>query len=305
MVCMRRLARLLPYLAVFGLLAMAAGYFYTSGPLSQRLGQVITEEVQARTGRKASIGRVVFGPGRVVLHDVSLGDLDGGPFFSAPEVVLRGAESGVLPSLTALRQIRSIELRRPSARFVRLKKGGWNISDLLRKTRGKKHLSATITVKDATVTVVDMKRDGAVTALKHVEVAAEAQASGVVSFRGTAASAAGAFTKGEGEGEYDARTGLTKTKLHVTDLKAPYVMGRLPKTKAVVLRGGTAEVTGKLTIGKGGAIGNLTPDLRAVVRGADLTFPWLRRPVTGVSRRKRHSPRSVSRSSMRASSSPD
>ncbi len=125
---MRRVAKLLPYLAILVVLVIAGIYFLYLGPLQTRAREAISRELEKRTGLKAKVGPVQLQRGRVVLHNVTLAKPDGTRLLTAPEVIviLRGTGLPLTPS--AFSDIAEIQLPHPQARITREKNGALDVT---------------------------------------------------------------------------------------------------------------------------------------------------------------------------------
>ena len=94
---MRRLARLLPFIAVLLLGVAAVIVLLRAGPFAEHVRNLIASEFSQQIGRDVSIGSASLNlPGEVTLRDVVVRNEDGTPLLKAPEVQARvgGEERG-------------------------------------------------------------------------------------------------------------------------------------------------------------------------------------------------------------------
>lgn len=280
---MRRIAKLLPYLAILLVLAIAGVFFLRSGPFAARLGEAVTQELQQRTGREVAIGSVtVVGPGLVRLRDVSIAGRGESPLLTAPEITVRTGRGGLWQRLTTLSEVQEITLRRPTLRVTRRSTGLWDISDLFARAKGKTKFTGKVAVEEGEVVFTDQAREGRVTTLTGVNLSTISEASGKTRFTLRAAEPKGAFKRLEVTGDYDSATSAGTLTLAVADLDAAYAYQRLPKTKSFALTAGRGEVSGKVTLGRNAGPLGFSPDLEAKAHDVSISFPWLRRPLVGM-----------------------
>ncbi len=281
---MRRLAKLLPYLAIAVVLLIAGSYFLYIGPLQTRLRATLLRELEARTGLRATAGRIDLRAGRVTLHDLTLTQPDGTRLLEAPEITVLLGDGGFPRSLAQLRRIREVRLLRPTVRLVRGKNGVLNISSLLKaRPKGAPSFTGRVTVQQGTLVFVDQTQGGATTALHQLDLSYTAAGARPAPFTLTAVGEKDSFTSVRATGEYDPTTNLTRLELSLPDVSVPFALRRLPPLRGIKISGGRAAVSGTVRFGpdeRGRA--RVLPDLRVQPRQATVAFPWLRQPLTGV-----------------------
>lgn len=279
---MRRLRRLLPYLAVGLVVAGAAAVLWRAGPLRQHARAAVTTELSRQLSRRVEIGDLRIGlTGRVVIRDLEVQNLDGSPLLRAPEASVRLGSPLALFSRPAA-AVRGITLRRPEIRLVRDSRKRWSIEDLLRRKAGQPRFTGEVAIEQGRLIVLDQARGGLATALHDVNLALKQPQAGEGSFSLRARGAEDAFDSLEAKGRFGPKAGLTRASIRVADLDLGYAFARLPEVRALSISAGRAELKGELA--RAGAGRDLLSALRleAEVKGGEVSFPWLRQPVTDV-----------------------
>lgn len=281
---MRRLAKLLPYLAVLGLLLIAVLVVLRYGPLADHLRNAIAVELSRELERPVHISRASFSlTGRVVLYDMLVRDRDGSAMLTVPQATVRlGRPGNRLPFLSAPTEVRDITLLRPSATLTRAADGEWTISDLIaREPERPPRFRGQVVVREGRLTIVD-HRAGATTRLESLDLSVSYPRPGRAVFRASAVGEDGAFdsltVRGHSEG------GGAVVSGRVSNLDLAYGMERLPDFGVLSISAGRADLEGRLTLGQGSESA-ISYDLEGEVRDAEVSFPWLRRPAQGVSGR--------------------
>jgi hypothetical protein len=279
---MRKLARLLPYLVILVLLAVAAIVLLQTGPLAERLRKSVAEEFSHQLGREVSIGKASLTvSGRVVLREVVVKNEDGSVLLNAPKVeAWVGSEGSLIPLLSKPTQVRAVRLTGPEVNLTRASGGEWSISDLLaRREEAAPRFRGNITVRDAHVTVVDEKRGGQTTSIEGVDGSVRFPEAGRTTFTVSAPVNEGVCASLRLSGESNSQTGETKLKFAAEGVNAAYAVERIPGTGSFTVASGLAETKGEVAFG--GEEG-VRYDIGAEVSEAEVAFPWLRQPVTAA-----------------------
>jgi len=281
---MRRFAKLLPYLAVLLLVLIALLAFLRSGPISKHLRVAITNELARQTGRKVSIGRVSVGlTGSVTLDDLEMRDGDGSPLLQCPRATVRvgGMEAWLRNQASGL-EVERIRLSGAEVTITRNPSGRLNVADLMKRKPGAKPFRGTLFVEQGTVVFVDQARGGARTALADVTFTMRPEGEKGYSFRLRAEGAEGAFGSLSASGRSDDKGGVEASG-SVDNLDLAYAMERVPEVRALTISAGRGDVKGKLEMVPGAAPEDrLSYELELNATGAEISFPWLRRPVKSV-----------------------
>ena len=283
---MRRLARLLPYLAILAVLLIAAVVLLHFGPVNEHIRNAIATELSSQLDRKVVVGKVSLSlTGRVVLRNIVIRNKSGAPFADIPEaVVTLGKPGNRLSLILNPTDIRDVRVLRPKVTIRRSASGRFDIADLFIRKRPKpSRFRGTITVQDGHITLVDETHAGLVSALDAVNASVRYPRAGRTAFRVTAESREGAFDALDVDGESDSGSATTKVSGRVKGLSIPYAIERAPRFAFMDVEGGRADVEGKLTVRNSGRTREMAYDVSANVAEARVSFPWLRRPVEGVS----------------------
>ena len=286
---MRRRARLLPYLAVLLLVLIALLAFLRSGPMAKHIRNAIVNELASQTGRKVSVGEVSVGlTGTVTLHDLEIKEADGTPLLRCPETAASvGGMGALLRGNTAELQVNSITLSGPEITLTRGASGELNVADLLKPKPGKKPFRGAVQVEKGKVTFVDQTRGGAATTLENVTASLRQDDSGKAQWRLRGEGAAGAFDALNVSGSSDGKGGLKATG-SVKGLDLAHAMERLPEVGALSIAAGRGEVMAELTTDPGASPEDrLSYQIELEAAGAEISFPWLRRPVKRVAGKAR------------------
>ncbi len=286
---MRRLAKLLPYLAVLSLVLIAAVAFLRSGPITKHLRVAITNELARQTGRKVSIRQVSVGlTGSVTLDDLEMRDRDGSPLLRCPKatVWVGGLMTWLRHQASGL-EVERIRLSGAEVTITRDPSGDLNVADLMKRKPAAKPFRGTLSVEQGTVVFVDQARGGARTTLADASFSMRPEGDAGYSFRLRAEGAEGAFDSLSASGQADGSGGM-KASGSVNGLDLAYAMERLPEVKALTISAGRGDLKGKLEMAPRAAPGDrLTYEVELNATGAEVSFPWLRRPVKGVEGRLR------------------
>jgi uncharacterized protein involved in outer membrane biogenesis len=282
---MRRIARLLPYIALLLVILVVIAFSWRAGPLRRQLRASIAEQLARQTDRSVSIGDVsLSATGQVVIRELAIRNKDGSVLLVAPEAAVRlGRPLSLLSPSTAASSLRAITLRRPEITVVRDISKRWSIEDLLKKRpKGPSRFSGDITIDKGRVTVVDHAR-GATTTLEDVDVNVQQPGPGQVSFTAHARGADNSFDSLDASGSADSNAKTADMSGKVSDLDMGYAFARLPEITFMEISAGRANITGKL---------RLTPDTpqktgagvtgEAEITAAQVEFPWLKRPLKDV-----------------------
>ncbi len=283
---MRRLARLLPYLAVLLLPLVALVVLLRAGPLAAHLRAVIENELSRQLDREVSIGSASVGlSGRVVLRDVVVENEDGSRLLAAPEVSARvGREGSWVPVLSGMTDVREVKLSRPEISLVRDAEGELTVGDLVaRQAERPSQFRGRVVVEDGRLVFVDETRGGLATVLEGADFSLQQSGDGGSAFSLKARGPEGAFASLKVEGRRDAETGETSLSGSVHDLDISYALARAPEMEALSISRGRGNVAGSLTIGRQNPDGtNVAYDVEVAVADAEVSFPWLRRPLADV-----------------------
>ncbi len=287
---MRRFTRLLPLLVILALLAAAAFVLLRAGPVAQHIRTVTQTELSQQLGRPVSIGSAgVTATGAVELKDVSIQNSDGSILLKVPQMQARvGGLRSLLQGKAKTVQIRSVRLVRPELSLARRPDGTWTISDLLARTsRSPSAFRGSITAEDARLVFVDETRGGQVTAISDADVTVKQPTKDRVTFAVRAGANRGSFDSFELRGESDRTKRLTRLAGEGTRISVPFAVERIPGLSVLSASAGTANLKGRLSFG--GEPDNLVLDYDATadVTGAEISFPWLRRPAKAVEGRLR------------------
>ena len=287
---MRRLARLLPYLALLLVVGIAILYLWRAGPLRRQLRSSLASELARQTSRQVSIADVsLSATGQVVLHDLVVRNRDGSPLLSAPEAVVRLGRPASLLSLSAVSTaLRSVTLRQPEVTLTRSRDLRWNIEDLLKRKPGAPaRFTGDVYVERGRVTVVDQSRGGLATTVENLDLRLRQPEPGQVEFSVRGEGTDNAFSSLEVSGRSGARVGADVSG-KISHLDLGYAFARLPAIQALTVSRGRADIEGKLVRGpEAPAAMESGFTVNAEVEEVEVSFPWLRRPVTGVKGRLR------------------
>jgi hypothetical protein len=305
---MRRLARLLPYLAILCLVLIAGFVLLQSGPLAEHLRRGVVAELRRQTGREVDVGRVsVSLTGRAVLHDLVVRAKDGSPFLTCPVATVRVAKpGGWLSQSSGPLEVRDVKLVGPQVVVSRSEGGEWSFSDLLARRPTARPFRGNVTLENGRLTLVDharstgsgQARGGLTTVADEVEVVTRHEGADETWFRVRGSGTEGAWDRLEVEGRSSPSKGV-QVSGRVSNLDLAYAMERLIETNAVTIAAGRGEVTGEVTVsparsassGQAHSTGSgqaAVPAERVQYRvevtaaGAEVAFPWLRRPVKSV-----------------------
>ena len=282
---MRRLARLLPLLAILVLIAVALFVLLGAGPLAEHVRKVVQTELGKQLGRPVSIRSASLTvTGGVVLHDVVIKNKDGSVLLKAPVMAARvGGVGSLLRGGSKKIEVRSVRLERPELNLVRRPDGTWSVSDLIaRAGKGPSAFRGTVTGEDARVTLVDETRSGQITSIENADVTFRQPAQGRAEFRVRVGENEGVFESLDLRGESDTAKHLTKLSGKARSLSVPYALERIPGLTVLTAAAGTADVIGEVSLGGDPAKRDLGYYVRAELTDAEVSFPWLRRPVKGV-----------------------
>ncbi len=287
---MRRFARLLPLLAILALVAAAAFVLLRAGPLTEHVRKVVQAELAKQLGRPVSIGSASLTPtGSVVLNDIVIKNSDSTVLLNAPEMQARiGGLRSILRGSTKGIQVRSIRLKQPELNLVRHSDGRWSISDLLERTaEAPNQFRGTLSAEGATISFLDETRDGQVTSVTNADVTFTQRTQEQVTFSVRAGANPGVFDSFSLQGESDRGAKQTELDAQASGLNIPFAVKRIPGLTALTVAAGRADVKGKLAFGGELKSPSLEYDATADVKGAEVSFPWLRRPVKAVEGRLR------------------
>src|SRR5574340_778738 len=219
---MRRIARLLPYIALLLVILIVAGYLWQSGPLRRHLRTSIAELLTRQTGRAVTLREVGVSPtGQVIIRDLVIRNADGSTLLTAPEAAVRvGKPLNLFSSSTAAQSISGITLRDATLTVVREGPRRWNIDDLLKKKpRGPSAFSGDVNLERGRLVVVD-RVTGTSTTVEGVELSLQQPGPGRVDFDLKARGSEGSFESLEARGSSDseARTADITAKVSQADL---------------------------------------------------------------------------------------
>ena len=282
---MRRLARLLPFIAILLLGVAAVVVFLRAGPLADHLRNLIASEFSQQLRRDVSIGSVALTlSGQVTLRDVVVRNEDGTPLLKVPEVQARvGREGSLIPLLSKPTEVRSVRLVGPELKLTRGRNGKLNVSDLFEGREEPSRFRGSVDVENGRITFVDEAAGGLVTTIEGADVTVRYPSASEMIFRIEVPENQGAFESLEVRGESRSDTGETRLTASVKGLDLPYGMARIPGAGVVAVSGGQADVECKLRFGGGEEKQeSLSYEVEAQVSGAEVAFPWLRRPAKGV-----------------------
>jgi hypothetical protein len=282
---MRRLARLLPLLAILVLIAVAVFVLLGTGPLAEHVRKVVQTELGKQLGRPVSIRSASLTvTGGVVLHDVVIKNKDGSVLLKAPVMAARvGGVGSLLRGDSKKVEVRSVRLERPELNLVRRPDGTWSVSDLIERAgKGPSPFRGSVTGEHARVTLVDETRGGQTTSIENADVTFKQPAQGRAEFRVRAGENEGVFESLDLRGESDTAKQLTKLSGKARSLSIPYALERIPGLTMLTAAAGTADVIGEVSLGRETEKRELHYQAEAEVKEAEISFPWLRRPVKGV-----------------------
>jgi len=282
---MRRLARLLPYIALVLVASIVVAFLWRAGPLRRQLRATITEQLKRQTNRDVAVGDVGISPtGQVVIRDLTIRNKDGSVLLIAPEAAVRlGRPLSLLSPSTAAGSLRAITLRKPEITVIRDVSRRWNIEDLLqRKPEAPSKFAGDVIIDGGRITVVDQAR-GASTTIEDVDLNVQQPGPGQIRFTFHARGAEDSFDSLDASGTSDSNARTTDVSGKISDMDMGYAFARLPELKFMAISAGRANVTGQLkltpqtpqTLGAGASV-------EAEVTRAEISFPWLKRPVKDV-----------------------
>lgn len=283
---MRRVARLLPYVALLLLPLVAAVVLLRTGPLTEHLRKIIASEISRQTDREVSIGAVSISLfGDIVVSDLVIENRDGSPLLTGTEASAQVGSLGEwLRRPSKLPEVRGLKLTRPEVTLTRYPDGQWSISDLLARQReAPSRFRGEIRVEEGRLVVVDEMRGGQVTELDDVELTVSYPEPGrtVFSLRGNGVD--DAFGVVEATGRSEAESGRTSISGTVSDVDVVYGFARLPEMAAFNATGGRGDVTAEVSFSQGSPeLRDLDYSVEVLLTEASVEFPWLRRPATGV-----------------------
>jgi len=282
---MRKLTRLFPYLALLLLPVIALLVILRAGPLDEHVRRGIEGEFSRQLDREVTIGGAsVALSGRLALSDLGVWDQDGSALLTAPEVTARLGGSW-LRLLSGAPEVRQVKLIRPELTLTRDADGRLSVSDLLdRQAKEPSRFRGELVVEGGRLVFVDGGRGGIATVIEGADLRLRWPNPGRATFSLKARGADGAIGDVDLKGESDAESGLTRLWGSVSDLDVPSALARLPATRALGVARGRTDVEGEVVLGRQGPGGtNINYDVTLNVRGGEVSFPWLRRPVTQVS----------------------
>lgn len=277
---MRRLAKLLPYLAAVALALVALAAVLRSGPVTKHLRAAVTAELSRQTGRQVSIGDLdITLTGSATLRDLEVRD-GGARLLYCPSAtlqvtglrdLLRGRGEGI--------SLRSVKLAQPELTITRRASGELNISDLFQPKPGRKPFRATVRAVDGKLTFLDETKDGLATTLENLDITFRPGSAGESRFEVTATGTDKAFDSLRIRGRSGPRAGFS-AEISVGNLDLVYASQRLPEVKAFSLSAGRGDVEAKVTAGPAGK--GIDYHVALTVSGVEIAFPWLRRPAKEV-----------------------
>ena len=282
---MRRLIKLLPYIAVLLVILIAVAVFWRAGPLRKHARDAIAAELARQTDRDVSVRDLGLSPtGRVVLHDLEIRNRDGSALLVAPEAAVRLGRPKRLSASAVATALRSITLRRPEITLTRDVSRKWSIDDLLRrKPKAPSQFTGDVYIEQGRLTVIDEAQGGAKTVLEAIALRLRQPKAGQVDFRLRARGTDNAFDALEASGQVDSKAGTVDASGSVSDLDLGYAYARLPEIRAFTISAGRADLKGKLSLGPGAKSQGLAGlAAEGEVKEAEISFPWLRKPVTAV-----------------------
>jgi len=283
---MRKLRRLLPYLALLLLPLIALAVMLRAGPLAEQARKALESELSRELAREVSIGKASLAlSGRVVLRQVVIRNADGSALLTAPRVAARlGRPGSWAPPLSGPTEIREITLVGPELTVTREATGRWSIADLLQRPS---RFQGTVLVEDGRLVIVDETREGMVTKIEGASLKLRHPRPDSTVFSLSGRGEEGAFEALEARGDSQA-AGVTQISGRISGLDLPYALARLPETSALRVLAGQADVKGEVVFGKSDPRGGpASYQVEAEVSDAKVTFPWLRRPVEYVNGRVR------------------
>ncbi len=214
---MRRIARLLPYIALLLVILIVVAYFWRSGPLRRQLRVNIAEQLTRQTGRKVSVGDVSLSPtGQVIISNLTIQNADGSALLAAPEAAVSvGKPWSLLSSSTAAESLRGITLRGPTITAVREVSRKWNFEDLLKKRpTGPSRFTGDVNIERGRLVIIDRVANTSTT-IEAVELRLQQPGPGRVSFSFRAKGSKDSFDSLEASGSSDsqARTADISAKI--------------------------------------------------------------------------------------------
>jgi hypothetical protein len=288
---MRRLVRLALWLVLaLGVVVVALTLLLRAGPLARHLRRLVRQQLSRQLGREVTIEEASFSPiGGVHLREVAVRNRDGSSLLRCPELEVRiglaQGWKGLFSRPTDLK-IQQLILARPELALARDGEGRWNIEDLLRAKRTGPGFQGEVTIRQGKITLTDGVRGGLVSELSGVDFESRAREPGVWRFSARVARNEGVLDELELTGDAHQQEGRMLLKGSAKGVELPYLFARMPETGAIGVEGGRAEAKGRLSLRVGpGARSQISYDVEAAVEEGKATFPWLRRPVEGVSGR--------------------
>ncbi len=284
---MRRFIRLRLLLVLLALIASAAYVLMQAGPLTEHVRNLVQQELRTQLNREVTIGGASLTlTGGVTLREVVIRNRDGSLLLRAPKVEARvGGLKDLVTRKSDAVEIRSVHLTRPELNLIRRPDGTLNVSDLMQKGEEPSKFHGTLVAEDGKVTFVDAAADGQTTTVTGAKVTVHYPSPDVTRFTVSAPSNPGAFDALHLRGESDSVAASTKLSGTAKGLSVPFAVARIPGLRALSAENGTADVKGELTIQGAGFARKLEYDVKAEVRNAEVTFPWLRRPAKQVTGR--------------------
>jgi hypothetical protein len=258
--------------------------------VAEHIRKAVQTELGRQLGRPVSIRSASLTvTGGVVLKGVVIKNPDGSVLLKATEMQARvGGLKSLLRGKTTTIQVQSVRLKSPELNLARRPDGTLTISDLLARTsQAPSAFRGTVRADNAHITFVDETRGGQVTSIANADVTFKQPTQDRVTFTVRAGANEGAFQSLELQGESDRTTKTTKLQGEAARLSLPFTVERIPGLTALTAAGGTADVKGKLSFCGDPGKPELTYDATADVNGAEVSFPWLRRPAKGVEGRLR------------------
>jgi autotransporter translocation and assembly factor TamB len=282
---MRRIARLLPYIALLLVILIVVAYFWRSGPLRRQLRVSIADQLARQTGRKVSVGDVSLSPtGQVIIRDLTIQNADGAALLVAPEAAVSlGKPWSLLSPSTAAESLRGITLRGPTITAVREISRKWNIEDLLKKRpTGPSRFTGDVNIEKGRLVVVDRVGNTSTT-IEGVELRLQQPGPGQVSFTFRAKGSQDSFDSLEASGSSDSQARTADISAKISNADLGYAFARLPSIPFLAISAGRADAnaTVKLIPGLPDKVGAGVL-AECEVRGATVSFPWLKKPITDV-----------------------
>lgn len=282
---MRKLARLLPYLAVLLIPLIALAVLLRAGSLAEHLRRAVETELSRQLGREVTIARASFTlSGRVMLQGVVIENPDRSPLLAAPEISARvGREGSWLPLFSGLSDVRELKLVRPALSLTRDANGNLSIADLLaRQAEEPSPFRGTVVVEGGRIEFRDGTRGGLSTVIESADFKLWRPNSELTAFSLKAAGSDGAFAGINLQGENDSAAQRTRISGTIEGLDIPYAIQRLPALSVLDIPTGRADIKGDLSLGGNHPGRRFTCDLAADLTETTLSFPWLRRPIEKV-----------------------